>query len=119
MYKTDFCEVNYNEDCNVVFVKWKKFCKLDEYRKPLLYALEIINKYKCNYVADTRNGFEDDPEDTIWVKDFFMPKAVEYGCKIIYFIIDKDNLLADELKGQEEDSKDKIEFRYIYDLKEL
>ena len=66
--------------------------------------------------------FEDDPEDTVWVKDYFIPNAVEYGCKTIYFIIDKDNSLANELKGQEEDSKDKISFKYIYaltDIKEL
>ena len=84
--------------------------------------MDIIKKYSCNYVADTRNGFEDDPEDTVWVKDYFIPNAVEYGCKTIYFIIDKDNSLANELKGQEEDSKDKISFKYIYaltDIKEL
>ena len=97
----------------------EKFCMLDEYRKPLLYDLNIIDNYGCNYVADTRDGFEDDPRDTQWVKDYFIPKAVEYGCKVIYFIIDKENSLADELKGQEKDSKDKIMFKYIYDLKEL
>lgn len=114
MYNSEFCEVSYNKENNVVFVKWKKFCDFDEYRKPLLYALEIIEKYNCDYVADTRDGFEDNPEDTIWVKDYFIPKAVEYGCRTIYFIIDNNNSLADELKGQEEDSKDKIDFKYIY-----
>lgn len=118
MYNSEFCEVSYNNEYNIVFVKWKKFCDFDEYRKPLLYALEIIKKYNCDYVADTRNGFEDDPADTVWVKDYFIPKAVEYGCRTIYFIIDKNNSLADELKGQEEDSKDKIRFKYIYDLTE-
>ena len=48
-----------------------------------------------------------------------MPKAVEYGCKCIYFIIDKDNTLKDELEGQEKTSADKIKFRYIYDLKDI
>lgn len=119
MYNSEFCEVSYNSKYNVVFVKWKKFCKIDEYRGPLLYALEIIKEYNCNYVADTRNGFEDNPEDTIWIKNHFIPKAVEYGCKTIYFIIDKDNSLANELKGQEEDSKDKIKFEYIYNLADI
>lgn len=119
MYNSEFCEVSYNSEYNVVFVKWKKFCKIDEYRSPLLYALEIIKEYNCNYVADTRNGFEDDPEDTIWIKNHFIPKAVEYGCKTIYFIIDKDNSLANDLKGQEEDSKDKIKFKYIYNLADI
>lgn len=119
MYASKFCEVSYNKEYNAVFVKWKKFCKLEEYRKPLLYALDIINKYNCDYIADTRDGFEDAPEDTILVKEYFIPKAVEYGCKTIYFIIDANNSLADELKGQEEDSKDKIKFKYIYDISDI
>ncbi len=48
-----------------------------------------------------------------------MPKSVEYGCKCIYFIIDKENSLKDELKGQEKDSASIIEFRYIYGLDEI
>ena len=32
--------VKYEEIYNVVFVKWKKFCIYDDYRKPLEYALE-------------------------------------------------------------------------------
>ena len=59
------------------------------------------------------------PDDTKWVADVFMPTAVEYGCKIIYFIIDENNSLKDELEGQESDSSDKIEFRYIYNLNEI
>ena len=65
MYKSEFSEVTYLEDLNVVFVKWKKFCCQDNYRKPLLYALDIMrNHVDCHYVADTRNGFENEPDDT-------------------------------------------------------
>ena len=111
--------ISYDENYNVVFVKWKKFCCKDDYRKPLEYALEVIKKYKCNYVADTRDGFEDNPLDTKWVADYFMPKAAEYGCKCIYFIIDDNNSLKEELEGQEKDSENLIKFRYIYDIKEI
>lgn len=48
-----------------------------------------------------------------------MPKAVEFGCKCICFIIDQENALKDELEGQANDSKDLIPFRYIFDLEEL
>ena len=27
-----------------------------------MIALQVIKEYKCDYVADTRNGFEDNPE---------------------------------------------------------
>ena len=120
MYISEFCDVKYEENYNVVFVKWKKYCCKQEYRKPLEYALNIIKEHKnCDYVADTRSGFKNAPEDTKWVAEYFMPTAAEYGCKSIYFIIDKNNSLKEELEGQERDSCDKIGFEYIYDLHEL
>ena len=115
IYISEYCEVGYEEKYNVVLVKWKKFCCNQDYRKPLEYALDIIRQHEnCNYVADTRSGFENIPEDTRWVAEYFIPTAVEYGCKCIYFIIDKNNSLKEELEGQAKDSSDKIEFKYIY-----
>ena len=119
MYSSEYCDVKYEENYNVVFVKWKKFCSYGDYRNPLEYALEIIKKYQCNYVADTRNGFENIPEDTKWVADYFMPHAAMNGCKCIYFIIDKNNSLKEELEGQESDSSDLMQFKYIYKLEEV
>lgn len=119
MYLSEYCDVNYNETYNIVFVKWKKFCCMEDYRKPLEFALDIIKQYKCDYVADTRNGFENIPEDTKWVADYFMPKAAEYGCRCIYFIIDENNTLKDELEGQQKDSQSLMQFKYIYDICEV
>lgn len=45
MYNTKYCEVHYEKDDNVVFVKRKEFCCFDDYRKPLEYALDIIKNY--------------------------------------------------------------------------
>ncbi len=53
-----------------------------------------------------------------FVAQYFMPKAAEYGCKIIYFIIDKGNSLKEELEGQAAASKELLEFKYIYDIEE-
>ena len=119
MYLSEYCDVNYNETYNIVFVKWKKFCCIEDYRKPLKFALDIIKQYKCDYVADTRDGFENILEDTKWVADYFMPKAAEYGCRVIYFIIDENNTLKDELEGQQKDSQSLMQFKYIYDICEV
>ncbi len=119
MYKSEYCEVEYKPEYNVVLVTWRKFCSYDDYRKPLEYALEIIRKYKCDYAADTRNGFENVDDDTKWVAEYFMPKAAEYGCGCIYFIIDADNSLRDELEGHKSNSEDIIRFKYIYNLNEI
>ena len=106
VYLSICCDVFYVADKNVVLVHWKKYCELEQYRG-------------CNYVADTRDGFEDNPLDTKWVAEYFMPKAKEYGCSIIYFIIDKDNSLKEELEGQEKDASSILEFRYIYGIDEV
>lgn len=119
MYLSEYCDVNYNETYNIVFVKWKKFCCMEDYRKPLEFALDIIKQYRCDYVADTRDGFENIPEDTKWVADYFMPKAAEYGCRCIYFIIDENNTLKEELEGQQMDSQSLMQFKYIYDICEV
>ena len=37
---------------------------------------------------------------------------------IIYFIIDKNNSLKEELEGQESDSSDLMQFKYIYEIEE-
>ena len=111
---------DYLSDKNVVLVHWKKYCELEEYRTPLEHALRVIKDHEgYNYVADTRDGFEDNPLDTKWVAECFMPKAKEYGCKIIYFIIDKANSLKDELEGQEKDSSSLLKFSYIYGLNDI
>ncbi len=120
IYRSDFCDVDYVPGRNVVLVHWKKYCELDQYRTPLELALQVIKDHPgCNYVADTRDGFEDNPEDTKWVADYFMPTAREYGCRIIYFIIDRANSLREELEGQEADSASILEFRYIYGIEEV
>jgi len=119
IYESRYGNVIYHEDKNVVLVIWNNYCELAAYRDILLNALNVIKEHKCNYAADTRNGFIDNPLDTLWVKEYFMVKAKEYGCKTIYFIIDKENSLKEELEGQEKDSNKLLEFKYIYDLSEI
>ncbi len=120
IYLSEQADVFYIKFKNVVLVHWKKYCEYEKYREPLMKALEVIKEHKgCEYAADTRDGFEDNPLDTKWVAEYFMPKAKEYGCSTIYFIIDKGNSLKEELEGQEKDSSSILEFRYIYGIDEI
>ena len=65
VHESECCDVYYIEHKNVVLVRWKKYCELEEYRNPLECALNIIKDHPgCDYVADTRDGFEDNPVDT-------------------------------------------------------
>ena len=120
MYKSEFCDVNYNEELNVVFVKWKKFCTQDDYRKPLMVALDIMKSHNnCHYVADTRDGFENEKVDTEWLFNEWLPKISSTSCKKIFFIINKDNVLKEELDGQSVELKKLFNVIYCFELDEV
>ena len=107
-------------EINVVFVEWKKFCAGNDYRNPLRYALEIMKNHDdCHYVADTRNGFENEAEDTQWIFNEFIPKAAASGCKYIFFIISPDNNLKEELEGQSVELKKHFKVHACFDLDEV
>lgn len=120
MYRSESCDVTWLEELNVAFVVWKKFCCHDNYRKPLMYALNILkNHNNCHYVADTRNGFENEPADTQWVFDYFIPQAALTTCGAVFFIIDNDNKLKDELDGQSAELKKQFDVHYCFGLDEV
>jgi len=120
MFQSEFSDVTYLEDLNVVFVKWKKFCRENDYRNPLLYALDIMKTHTgCHYVADTRDGFENEEADTQWVFDVFIPQTALTTCKAIFFIIDNDNRLKEELEGQSAQLKKQFNVHYCFGLDEV
>jgi hypothetical protein len=120
MYMSEFCDVDYNEELNVAFVTWKKFCRKDDYRNPLLHAIEIMQEHDgCHYVADTRNGFENESSDTRWLFDVFLPKAAATSCKMIFFIINSDNNLKEELEGQSAELQKLFDVHYCFGLDEI
>ena len=121
MFKSEYCDVNYNEELNVVFVKWKKFCFQNDYRNPLYYALEIMKNHNdCHYVADTRDGFENEKEDTEWLFNEWLSKVASLTtCKIIFFIINKNNNLKKELEGQSIELKKMFDVIYCFGLNEV
>jgi hypothetical protein len=112
--------VSYVEALNVVFVKWKRFCRQSDYRTPLLHALEIMQLHDgCQYVADTRDGFENEEADTQWLFDVFLPRAALTTCKKIFFIIDEDNALKAELEGQAAELEQFFGVHYCFGLDEV
>ena len=120
MYQSEFADVSYNEHLNIALVKWKKFCRGNDYRKPLLFALDIMkNNDGCNYVADTRDGFENETADTQWLFDIFLPEAVKASCNKIFFIISEDNKLKAELEEQSAELGKLFDVHYCFGLDEI
>lgn len=96
-YDSEYCNVRYMENDNVVFLTWKKFARLDDYRKPTLFALDLLKQYPhSNFVIDARNGFEDDNEDVKWGFSELLPNMAKTNCKYVIFIMQK----ADDIQGE-------------------
>ena len=103
MYQTDFCHIEYLKDIDAVLCTWKQFCQGDSYRDPLRYGLALLNEKECqNWITDTTNGFENSPEDTAWLLNEFIPKTIESSCKKLFFIIEPDSPIKDEIESQAE-----------------
>jgi hypothetical protein len=120
MFESEFCSVKYLEDINVVLVTWKKYCSGEDYRKPLLFAIKIMSGHPgCDFVADTTDGFEDAPEDTQWLLNTFIPLARQTDCQRIFFIIDRDNTLKNELDAQTGELKNYFTVQTCFDLSEV
>jgi len=101
VFETEYCKVKYLENQNAVFCQWKQFCNSENYRKPLEFGLKLINEHNAStWITDTTNGFESGPEDTLWLIETFMPKAIDSPCKSIAFIIEEDSPLKEEIEQQ-------------------
>ena len=101
MFKTEFCEVEYREDMGAVLCSWKRFCRGDDYRDPLRYGLKLLVQNKCrNWITDTTNGFENEPEDTAWLLDEFIPQTIESPCENLFFILKDDSPIKEDIQSQ-------------------
>lgn len=101
-YHTKYCNIQHLKADNALLCQWKHFCKGDDYRNPLLYALEEIREHKIStWITDTKSGFENEKADTKWLVEVFMPLMKESSVDKIIFVIAKDSPLMDEIKGQE------------------
>ncbi len=97
-FDSEFCNVRYMEEDNVVFLSWKKFCCFEDYRKPTTFALELLRQYPdSNFVFDARNGFEDEKADVEWGFSFLLPEMAKTDCRKVTFILEEVNEIEDEM----------------------
>ena len=97
-FDSEFCNVKYIEEDNVVLLTWKKFCSYDNYRNPVIFAVDLMKETGCNkFVCDARNGFEDEKDDVEWGFNVFLPSLAKTSCKKIVFIMEKVNEIEEEM----------------------
>ena len=97
-FDSEFCNVRFMENDNVVLLSWKKFARINDYRRPTLFALNLLKEHsRSNFVIDARNGFEDDPEDVEWGFSELLPNIAKTDCKCVAFIMEKVSSIEDEM----------------------
>lgn len=97
-FDSEYCNVKYMEKDKAVFLTWKKFCCFDDYRKPALFALDLLQQYPgSNFIVDARNGFEDAKEDVEWGFNVLLPNMSKTDCKYVIFIMNEVNEIEEEM----------------------
>lgn len=90
MFNSEFCNVKYIAEDHIVLLTWKKFCRIDDYRNPTMFAANLLKTHKnSNFVVDARSGFEDDKADVEWGFSVLLPKMAESDCKHCVFIMNE------------------------------
>jgi len=97
-FDSEFCNVIYKKEDNTVLLTWKKFASFENYRKPALFAIELLKKNSgSSFVVDAKNGFEDEKEDVKWGFEVMLPAMAKTGCKKVVFIMNEVNDIEDEM----------------------
>lgn len=97
-FDSEFCNVRYMENDNAVFLTWKKFACMTDYRRPTLFALDLLKQFPhSNFIVDARNGFEDDKEDVKWGFSELLPNIAKTDCEYVVFIMPEIENIKDEM----------------------
>lgn len=97
-FDSEFSNVKYMPEDNIVFLTWKKYCCYDDYRNPTTFAFELLRKHpNSNFVVDARNGFEDKKEDTEWGFSVLLPAMSNTDCRNVVFIMNEVNEIEEEM----------------------
>lgn len=95
---SEFGNVKYKIEDNIVLLTWKKFCCYENYRKHATFALELLKKFPAsNLVVDARNGFEDEKDDVEWGFSVLLPAMSKTTCKKVVFIMNEVNEIEEEM----------------------
>lgn len=97
-FDSEFSNVKYIAEDNIVLLTWKGFCCYEDYRKPTTFALELLKEFQdSNLVVDARNGFEDEKEDVEWAFSVLLPEMSRTTCNKVVFIMNKVNDIEEEM----------------------
>lgn len=97
-YDSDFCNVKYILEDNIVLLTWKKYACGEDYRRPTTFAWELLKEHhNCKFIVDARDGFEDAKEDVEWGFSVLLPGMALTSCKLVCFIMNEVSEIENEM----------------------
>lgn len=94
MYLSKTCDTIYVSELNCAFIKWKEECSGDDFKKPLLHAIEILDSNRgSSLIFDMRDAFKVREDDEAWMFSSFCELAEQAGCADVFLISNEHTML--------------------------
>ncbi|SRR6056297_1208787 len=89
--ETDHAIVQFEEETKTLELIWKKTVTKEIYRETFLESLDLlIKKNSENFISDIRKEGVVGPENTKWLQENIIPKALKSGLQKIAIVMDED-----------------------------
>ena len=98
VFDSEAFKLRYDEQTNSCVFTLKKYGERDEFRTPMMHAVEMIKKHDCKNLivedaCDVSVKFSED--DLKWIKKIILPKLKESSCEYIVFVEEENQTVAD------------------------
>ena len=126
LYKQTNVEISYNKTNSAIYIYWKGFVMLDDFKKAMLKALSFyIEKNAIHWIIDQTERQAVHPKVNEWVLEDFYPKLLEVAQKDakMAVIVPKDVFGRFSMKSQTERLTKKFEemipYKYFQSFAEV
>lgn len=94
LYNSEAFTLKYDSDTESCAFILKSYGDRDNFRTPMMHAVEMIRKYKCRNLIIENSSDEQGTKGEIsevdlkWVKRIIIPKLADSSCEHIFFVVD-------------------------------
>ncbi|MBR4495329.1 MAG: J domain-containing protein [Clostridiales bacterium] len=93
LFDSEAFKLRYDEQTNSCVLTHKTYGDRDNFRTPLMHAVEIIKKHDCgNLIIEDacEERMELSEDDLKWIKKIIIPKLKESSCAHIFFVVGEE-----------------------------
>jgi hypothetical protein len=89
--ENEYALIQFDEETKTLELIWKKTVTREVYRSIFLETLDLLIKQGSrNFISDIRKEGVIGPENTKWLQENIIPKALKHGLEKIAIVMDSD-----------------------------